>query len=168
MAFSINFPSAEVRIFRCRSHTCVLFLIRWCSASRAGGFCSRFHPSAFSPTRICQTVRTCLWAICLSSFAPTAHQSCVFKAQSEAAFLSLKRFLRPSVPALVLRPFLSFPILHLASKPSWISVCIRAVSSTNLASTFSCSTNGFRAVGCEETRGHNVTHHLSTLPAPQR
>lgn len=108
MAFSINFPSAEVvRIFSHHSHTWVWFLIRWCSAFRAGAFCSRFHPSAFSPTQICQTVRTCLWAICLSSFVPTAHHLCVFKAQSEATFLSLKQFLPPSIPDLVLRPFLS-------------------------------------------------------------
>lgn len=36
-------------------------------------------------------------------------------------------------------------ILHFSSKPSSISVCFRAVSSTNFASTFSCSAKGFRA-----------------------
>lgn len=40
--------------------------------------------------------------------------------------------------------------LHFSSKPSRISVCFRAVSSTNLASTFSCSSKGFGAERQEE------------------
>lgn len=41
---------------------------------------------------------------------------------------------------------------HFFSKPSRMSVCIRAVSSTNLASTFSCSSNGFGAAGSQPVK----------------
>lgn len=52
---------------------------------------------------------------------------------------SVSRLIHPSTPPAPV------PFLHFSSKPSSISVCFRAVSSTNLASTFSCSSKGFRS-----------------------
>lgn len=54
-------------------------------------------------------------------------------------FLPISFPLNPSAP----RPSPPLRVYHFLSKPSRISVCFRAVSSTNLASTFSCSSKGF-------------------------
>lgn len=116
-----------------------------------------------------QTMRTCL---------RLPHSTLIFQHQSISCLqgpvrhlLSLKLiflFIYFSLSPPASRPSSPFQQLHFSWKPSWISVCIRAESSTNLASTFSFSSKGFRAVQEKNTLtscSSVLKNALKTFPA---
>lgn len=99
-------------------------------------------------------MRACLWALCLLIFPFIFHSFALHHPTIRYLSLRPSRWLlsQTHFPPHLFLPQSIHPlsppsslILHFSSKPSRMRVCFRAVSSTNLASTFSCSSNGFRA-----------------------